>query len=52
MRTPGEGGAPSQALDKLHGRAEAVLRGTLALDPDNARALFQAPGGPADGGTV
>ena len=41
MRTPGEGGALSQALDKLHGRAEAVLRGTLALDPDNTRALWR-----------
>ena len=41
MRTPGEGGAPSQALDKLHGRAEAMLRRTLALDPDNARALLR-----------
>ena len=36
-----EGGAPSQALGKLHGRAEAVLRRTLALDPGNARALLR-----------
>ena len=41
MRAPGEGGAPSQALGELHGRAEAVLRRTLALDPDNTRALLR-----------
>ena len=41
MQAPWGGGAPSQALGELHGRAEAVLRGTLALDPGNARALLR-----------
>ena len=41
MRALEEGRAPSQALGKLHGRAEAVLRRTLALEPDNARALLR-----------
>ena len=41
MQAPWEGGAPSQALGELHGRAEAMLRRTLALDPGNARALLR-----------
>ena len=41
MQAPWGGGPPPQALGKLHGRAEAVLRRTLALDPHNARALLR-----------
>ena len=41
MQAPWGGGAPPQALGELHGRAEAVLRRTLALDPDNTRALLR-----------
>ena len=41
MQAPWGGGAPSRALDELHGRAEAVLRRTFALDPGNPRALLR-----------